>query len=80
MIVKMFATLDRAKPVIENIRGSNLVAIMCTTVQVSWWLQLQSVGHNLLYRALTDAGLVYIVYIYIYIYIYKPHVKYEKCK
>jgi hypothetical protein len=33
--MKMFATLDKAKPDTENIRGSNLAAVMCTTVQVS---------------------------------------------
>jgi hypothetical protein len=34
-IMKMFATLDKAKPHTENIRGLNLAAVMCTTVQVS---------------------------------------------
>jgi hypothetical protein len=32
---KMFVTLDKAKPDTENIRGLNLAAVMCTTVQVS---------------------------------------------
>jgi hypothetical protein len=27
--------LDKARPDTENIRGSNLAAVMCTTVQVS---------------------------------------------
>jgi hypothetical protein len=41
MKMKMFATLDKARPDTENIRGSNLAAVMCTTVQVSrlpWYL------------------------------------------
>jgi hypothetical protein len=33
--MKMFATLNKVKPHTENIRGSNLAAVMCTTVQVS---------------------------------------------
>jgi hypothetical protein len=33
--MKMFATLDKEKPDTENIRGLNLAAVMCTTVQVS---------------------------------------------
>jgi hypothetical protein len=33
--MKMFATLDKARPDTENIRGLNLAAVMCTTVQVS---------------------------------------------
>jgi hypothetical protein len=35
MEMKMFATFDKAKPDTENIRGLNLAAVMCTTVQVS---------------------------------------------
>jgi hypothetical protein len=35
MKMKMFATLDKARPHTENIRGSNLAAVMCTTVEVS---------------------------------------------
>jgi hypothetical protein len=35
MKMKMFATFDKARPHTENIRGSNLVAVICTTVQVS---------------------------------------------
>jgi hypothetical protein len=35
MIMRMLATLDKAKPDIESTRGSNLAAITCTTVQVS---------------------------------------------
>jgi hypothetical protein len=35
MKMKMFATLDKARPHTENIRGSNLAAVMYTTVQVS---------------------------------------------
>jgi hypothetical protein len=41
MIMKMFTTLDRAKPLMGSVRGLNLVAVTCTTVQVSrlpWWL------------------------------------------
>jgi hypothetical protein len=33
--MRMIATLDKAKPDIENIRGLNLAAVMCMTVQVS---------------------------------------------
>jgi hypothetical protein len=35
MKIKMFVILDKARPHTENIRGSNLVAVMCTAVQVS---------------------------------------------
>jgi hypothetical protein len=35
MIMKMFATLDRAKPDTGNTRGLNLAAVKHTTVQVS---------------------------------------------
>jgi hypothetical protein len=35
MIMKMFATLDKAKPGTGNTRGLNLVAVEHTTVQVS---------------------------------------------
>jgi hypothetical protein len=35
MKMKMFVILDRARPDTENIRGLNLAAVMCTTVQVS---------------------------------------------
>jgi hypothetical protein len=35
MIMKMFVTLDKAKLDTENIRGLNLAAVMCMTVQVS---------------------------------------------
>jgi hypothetical protein len=35
MKMKMFITLDKAKPDIENIRDLNLAAVICTTVQVS---------------------------------------------
>jgi hypothetical protein len=35
MKMKMFVTLDKAKPDIENIRDLNLAAVICTTVQVS---------------------------------------------
>jgi hypothetical protein len=40
MIMRMFATLDKAKPDTENIRGFNLAAVKCMTVEVSrvpWW-------------------------------------------
>jgi hypothetical protein len=33
--MKMFATLDKAKPSTENIKGLNLAAVICTAVQVS---------------------------------------------
>jgi hypothetical protein len=35
MIMRMFATLDKAKPDIGSIRGLNLAAVTCMTVQVS---------------------------------------------
>jgi hypothetical protein len=35
MKIKMFVTLYKARPHTENIRGLNLAAVMCTTVQVS---------------------------------------------
>jgi hypothetical protein len=35
MKMKMYAILDKAKTDTENIRGLNLAAVMCTTVQVS---------------------------------------------
>jgi hypothetical protein len=35
MIMRMFAILDKAKLDIENIRGLNLTAVTCMTVQVS---------------------------------------------
>jgi hypothetical protein len=41
MMMRMFVTLDKAMPEIESIRGLNLAAVACTTVQVSrvpWWL------------------------------------------
>jgi hypothetical protein len=33
--MKMFVILDKARPHTENIRGLNLAAVTCTTVQVS---------------------------------------------
>jgi hypothetical protein len=33
--MRMFATLDKAKPDIENIRLLNLAAVTCMTVHVS---------------------------------------------
>jgi hypothetical protein len=33
--MRMFATLDKVKPDTENIRGLNLAAVMCMTVQMS---------------------------------------------
>jgi hypothetical protein len=35
MKMKMFATLDMAKPDTENIRSLNLAAVMCTSAEVS---------------------------------------------
>jgi hypothetical protein len=35
MIMKLFATLDKVKPDIENIRGLNLAAVKHRTVQVT---------------------------------------------
>jgi hypothetical protein len=33
MIMRMFATLDKAKPITENISGLNLAAIKLTAIQ-----------------------------------------------
>jgi hypothetical protein len=35
MKMKMFVTMDKAKPDTENIRGLNLAEVMCMTVQVT---------------------------------------------
>jgi hypothetical protein len=35
MKMKTFAILDKAKPYTEIIRGLNLAAVMCTTVQMA---------------------------------------------
>jgi hypothetical protein len=35
MTMRMFAISDKVKPDIESIRGLNLAAVTCTTVQVS---------------------------------------------
>jgi hypothetical protein len=35
MKMKLFATLDKAKPDTENTRSLNLAAVMCMTVQVT---------------------------------------------
>jgi hypothetical protein len=35
MKMKLFTILDKAKPDTENIRGLNLAAVMCMTVQVT---------------------------------------------
>jgi hypothetical protein len=32
---EMFATMDKPKPSIENIKGFNLAVVICTTAQVS---------------------------------------------
>jgi hypothetical protein len=42
MTMRTFATLDKAKPSIENTAGINLTAVKLTTVQVSKLLLLQS--------------------------------------
>jgi hypothetical protein len=42
MKIKMFATLDKAKPDTQNIRGLNLAAVMCMIVK---WLDCHSVSH-----------------------------------
>jgi hypothetical protein len=52
MLIKIFAILDKAKPVRENIRGLNLAAVKHTTVQVS--RPPLEIGHNPLYRARAD--------------------------
>jgi hypothetical protein len=35
MKIKIYTILDKAKPHTENIRGLNLAAVTCTTVQLS---------------------------------------------
>jgi hypothetical protein len=48
---KMFATLDKAKPNIGNIRGLNLAAVKHRTVQVTrlpLQRELLKIGHDLL--------------------------------
>jgi hypothetical protein len=65
--------MDKAKPVIEGIRGLNMAAVKHTTVQVtrlSLYRKLLQIGQNLLYLAWNDRGPEYVVYIYIYIYTY----------
>jgi hypothetical protein len=34
MKMQLFVTLDKAKPDTENIKGLNLAAVMCMTIQV----------------------------------------------
>jgi hypothetical protein len=77
MKMNMFAIMGMAKPITETIRGLYLAAVTYTTVQVPrlpWWLELRLIGHNLLYLAWTDRGLVYSVYTYIQ----EKHVKHVK--
>jgi hypothetical protein len=65
----MFAILDKANPDTENIRDLNLAVVRHMIVQVIKLVlqpELLLIGHNLLYRACTKRGLIYI-YIYIYI-------------
>jgi hypothetical protein len=55
--------LDKAKPGTGNTRGLNLAAVKRTTVQVTrlpLQPELPKVGHDLLFSAWTDRGLVYI--------------------
>jgi hypothetical protein len=67
MKMRMFVILDKARPHTENIRGSNLAAVMCTTVQVSKNAVIPTkLGHNLLSKAWTERGL-YILYILYFI-------------
>jgi hypothetical protein len=59
---KFSAVGHKARPHTENIRGSNLAAVMCTTVQVSKNAVIPTkLGHNLC-KAWTERGL-YILYI-----------------
>jgi hypothetical protein len=63
----MFAILDKAKFNTENIRDLKLAAARRMTVQmikVVLQHELPLMGHNLLYRAWTKRGLVYVLYIY----------------
>jgi hypothetical protein len=58
--------LDKAKPGTGNTRGLNLAAVKRTTVQVTrlpLLPELPKIGHDLLFSAWTDRGLVNIVYI-----------------
>jgi hypothetical protein len=68
----MFATLDKAKHDTENIRDLNLAVVKHMTVQaINLVLQpeLPLIRHNLMYRAWTKRGLIYVLYIYeLYIY------------
>jgi hypothetical protein len=63
----MFAILDNAKPDTETRRGLNLEVVGRISVQVIK-LVLQSelplIGHNLLYRARTKRGLIYVLCTY----------------
>jgi hypothetical protein len=68
--MKMFVPLDKARPHTESIRGSNLAAVMCTTVQVSKNAVIPpKLGHNLLCKAWTERGLciLYILYLFSFI-------------
>jgi hypothetical protein len=52
MKMKMFATLDKAKPNTGNVRGLNLAAFKHTTVQMTrlpLQRKLLKLGHDLLY-------------------------------
>jgi hypothetical protein len=65
MRMKMFATMEKAKPDTENIRGLNLAAVKHKTVEVTrppLQGKLLGIGHNLLYRVWADRGFVYTVY------------------
>jgi hypothetical protein len=65
MIMKMFATLEKARPEPEDTRKFNLAAVKHTAVQVTRLLlqqELLMIKHDLPYLAWTDTGLVYCIY------------------
>jgi hypothetical protein len=56
----MYATLDKAKPNTEIVRGLDLAVVKLTTIEVV--AKLSGIWHNLLYW--TDRGTVYVVCMY----------------
>jgi hypothetical protein len=67
MRIAMFTRLDKAKPDTENIRNLNLAVVRHMGVPVIKLVlqpELPLIRHNLLYRAWTERGLIYVLYIY----------------
>jgi hypothetical protein len=63
----MLAILEKANPDTENIRDVSLAVVRHVTAQVIKLVlqpELPLIGHNLLYRACTKRGLIYVLYIY----------------